>query len=102
MTLGNQLYQKARYKFLNAIPTLFVTAATNATPIVVTTSAVHGLVDGDQIAILGALGNLAANGKFFAKRTSYSSTTFGLYSDSGLTTAVAGTGVWTSGGNVLL
>lgn len=40
---------------------LNITAATNATPIVIT-SAGHGLVNGDMITIAGATGNTGANG----------------------------------------
>ena len=42
--------------------TLNVTNATNASPIVITTSAAHGYVDGLIIEIAGVAGNLAANG----------------------------------------
>lgn len=78
--------------------TLTVSDATNATPIVVTSSAAHGLSDGDRVDVREVLGNLAANGEFYAKRTGFSTTTFGLYSDEDLTTAVAGSGAYTSGG----
>lgn len=76
---------------------LAISAATNATPIVITTPA-HGLIDGDPITISGAGGNTAANGNFFAKRVS--PTTAALYSDDALVLPVAGNGAWTSGGVV--
>lgn len=79
---------------------LVVTAATNATPIVITTSVAHGLADGNPVLIDGAVGNTAANGAFYALVTGYSPTTFALYSDSALTLPVAGNGVWSSGGVV--
>jgi photosystem II stability/assembly factor-like uncharacterized protein len=75
---------------------LQISDATNATPIVVTTAANHQLADGNVIYISGVVGNTATNGKYYAKVTSYSATTFGLYSDSGLTTAVAGNGAYTA------
>lgn len=81
--------------------TLTVTAATNASPIVITSSAAHGLADGDRVDIYGALINTAANGEWYAKRTGYSTTSFGLYSDSDLATPVAGNGVYTTGGLIL-
>lgn len=74
-----------------------ITAATNATPIVITASQ-HGLNDGDAIVILSVGGNTAANGSFFAKKIS--STQFSLYSDPTLQTPVAGNGAYTSGGTV--
>jgi hypothetical protein len=79
---------------------LTVSGATNATPIVLTTGT-HGLADGDPVTVASVGGNTAANGVFFAKVTGYSSTTFGLYSDRALTTAVAGNGAYTSGGTVV-
>lgn len=77
-----------------------VSGATNVNPIVVTCTAAHKLVDGDQIQITGVVGNTAANTTGFAKVTTYSTTTFGLYSDAVLATGVAGNGAYTSGGAV--
>lgn len=77
---------------------LVITSATNATPVVITTTTTHGLSDGDAVYVQGVAGNTAANGSFYAKVTGYSTTTFGLYSDSTLATAVAGSGAYTSGG----
>ncbi len=77
-----------------------VSGATNATPIVVTCSAAHNLVDGDQIRITGVGGNTNANTTGYAKVTSYSTTTFGLYSDAALSSGVAGNASYTSGGLV--
>lgn len=79
--------------------TLVVTGATNASPIVITTGT-HGLSDGDRVDIIDVAGNTAANGQWYAKVTGYSTTTFALYSDSDLSTAVAGNGAYTSGGIV--
>lgn len=78
--------------------TLLVSGATNATPIVVTSNAAHGLADGDRVDILDVLGNTAANGEWYADVLS--ATTFALYSDSDLATPVAGSGAYTSGGIV--
>jgi len=41
-----------------------VTGASNATPIVITLGAGHGLKDGDRIQITGITGNTGANGKW--------------------------------------
>ena len=71
-----------------AMQQLSVTAATNASPIVITT-ATHGLSTGDIVTISGALGNTAANGTWII--TVLTSTTFSLDGS-------AGSGAWTSGG----
>lgn len=72
---------------------LAVTAATNATPIAVTVTS-HGLATGDRIAIVGVLGNTAANGEFIV--TSTGANTFTLQDKNG--NNVAGNGAYTSGG----
>lgn len=46
-----------------------VSGATNATPIVVTFGAGHGLVDGDRVHISGITGNTGANGEWTLKFT---------------------------------
>jgi len=76
---------------------LAVTAATNATPIVVT-SASHGIVNGDLVMIAGCLGNTAANGIFRAANVT--TNTFELTNP---TTGanIAGNGAWTSGGRIV-
>jgi len=43
---------------------LAITGATNATPIVVTITAGHGLVNGDRVHISGITGNTGANGEW--------------------------------------
>lgn len=68
-----------------------VSNATNAVPIVVTTSTAHGLEDNDIVQITGVLGNTGANGVW--RITKLSSTTFSLDGS-------AGTGAYTSGGTV--
>jgi len=79
---------------------LTLSAATNATPIVVTTGT-HNLNDGQSVNITGVVGNTAANGDFYIRKSGIgSATTFGLYTDFALTNAVAGNGAYTSGGTV--
>lgn len=75
---------------------LAITNATAATPIVITTTSNHQLADGNVVYISGVGGISGANGKYYAKVTSYSATTFGVYSDAALTTPVAGTGSYTA------
>jgi hypothetical protein len=71
--------------------TFRVSAATNATPIVITSDRAHNLTTGDTVIILGVLGNTAANGTWVV--TVVSSTTFSLNTS-------VGNGVYTSGGIV--
>lgn len=82
-------FATAKVKTIQASST--ITAATNAAPIAVTTSAVHGLETGDVVVISGSVGNLAANGKFVITKTS--TTAFTLNNSNG-------SGAWTSGGTV--
>lgn len=74
--------------------TLIATAATNASPIVVTTSAAHGLDDGDRVNIRNGLVNTNVNGDYYVNVLT--TTTFELYSDEDLTVPVAGNGVYTA------
>lgn len=46
----------------SAVATILITGGTNATPIVATVTAGHGLKNGDRIAIAGVTGNTAMNG----------------------------------------
>jgi hypothetical protein len=66
-----------------------VSGATNASPIVVTTSADHGLPTGAYVKIAGVAGNTAANDEWFI--TSVSATTFSLDGSTG-------NGAYTTGG----
>ena len=68
-----------------------VVAASNATPIVVTTGSASGVVTGDQVVISGVTGNTAANGTFFI--TVLTPTTFELDGS-------GGNGVYVAGGSV--
>lgn len=69
--------------------TKVVTDATNATPIVITTSTVHGYVDGDGVRVASVGGNTAANGDWTINVLT--TTTFELNDSSG-------NGAYTSGG----
>ena len=76
-----------------------VTGITTATPGVVTTSAAHGLVDGDRVVftkVVGAVGQ-EVNGNTYVVDV-LSSTTFGLYDIYGVPVPIVGT--YTSGGQI--
>jgi hypothetical protein len=77
--------------------TLTITGATNATPIVITTSAAHGLVSDKIVCITGVTGNTAANGIW--KITVLSPTTFLIKNPISLQSTV-GNGAYVSGGAV--
>lgn len=71
-----------------------ITAATNATPIVLTNTLDNGtFATGDWVKIVGALGNTNANGTFKISSVSGSGTAMTLDGS-------AGNGAWTSGGKV--
>lgn len=70
---------------------LIVNGATNATPIVITSTANHNLTSGDFVYIDGVGGNTAANGYFSI--TVVSPTTFSLNTS-------VGNGAYTSGGRI--
>ena len=72
-----------------------ITGATNATPIVVTSTG-HSFKNGDGVTISGVGGNTAANGDHFIKNIT--ANTFELIDFNG--TDVAGSGAYTSGGTV--
>lgn len=77
---------------LGAGSALTITNATNATPIVVTTSAAHGFSDGDQVIVASVGGNTAANGGGIPQLIDVlTSTTFALVGS-------VGNGAYTSGG----
>lgn len=78
---------------------LTVTGATNATPIEITTSTTHGLADGEQVQIFQVLGNVAANGLYYAKVTGTTKfTIYRAWTSGAPATPVAGSGAYTSGG----
>lgn len=66
-----------------------ISGATNAAPIVLTTTAPHGLSTGQPVTIASVGGTTAANGNFLV--TALTSTTFSLQGSTG-------NGVYTSGG----
>lgn len=68
-----------------------VSAATNATPIVITTAAAHSLTTGQYVSIQNVGGNTAANGNWVV--TVVDSTRFSLNTS-------VGNGAYTSGGNI--
>lgn len=70
-----------------------VTAASNTTPISITTGTPHGLSSDMQVTISGALGNTAANGAYSV--SVISATSFTLDGSTG-------NGTWTGGGTVAL
>lgn len=76
-----------------------ITGATNANPVVITTSASHGFVDGTQIQITDVGGMTQLNGNTYYVDV-LTSTTFALYSDVNLSTGTNGSayGSYTSGG----
>jgi hypothetical protein len=59
----------------SANPTVAISTASTATPIVVTTAAPHLLVTGDVVTVAGVTGNAAANGTFVATVTGASTFT---------------------------
>lgn len=59
--MANAFYNKALEKMLSTTGTLAITNATNASPIVITTSVPHGLATADVVTIRGVGGNTAAN-----------------------------------------
>lgn len=70
---------------------LIVSAATNTSPIQITTTTDHGMLTGDSCYVVGVLGNTGANGNFTI--TKVNDTAFTL-------DASVGTGAYTSGGIV--
>jgi hypothetical protein len=98
-THGNHTFDLGRSDLIMGISgtgswngnTLSVTAATNATPIQITTSSIHGYSTGQSVSISGVLGNTNANGSWLITVTG--TNTFTL-------TGSAGSGTYTSGGTV--
>lgn len=79
------LFMRACYEFwgycVHNNPIFQITNATNASPIVITTSTNHGLTTGQLVGISGVLGNTAANGQWIV--TVSTPTTFSLNSSTG-------------------
>lgn len=76
---------------VEGVSNLAITAATNASPIAITTTSAHGLSSGDTATIAGVLGNLNANGTWTINVTS--PTAFALVGSTG-------SGTYTGGGTV--
>ena len=68
-----------------------ITGATQADPVVITTSASHGFVDGTEIQITDVVGMTNLNGNTYYVDV-LTSTTFALYSDVNLSSSVDGSG----------
>ena len=77
----NATWTSVQQRGISPFNTQGITGATNATPIVCTTSLAHGYSTGDVVQISGATGNTAANGVW--KVTVTNSTTFSLDDSSG-------------------
>ncbi len=90
---GNDLIFGLRDELLTGV----VSAASNASPIVITTTGTAGMFDSQSITITGVNGNTNANGTYFVKVKSL--TSFELYTDSALSKARAGNANYTNGGN---
>src|SRR6185369_13962171 len=84
---GNNLSQK---NTTTASPGVTISGATNASPIVITTTTTHGFTEGQIVNISQVLGNTAANGTWFVG-PGPTSNTFNLVGS-------VGNGVYTSGG----
>lgn len=80
----------------NAVAT--IVTASDATPIVITTSGPHGLADGDLVRIDGVVGNTASNGTF--RIGAVTSTTFALFDPFDGSAISSGGGGAGSGGQV--
>jgi len=76
-----------------------VSGATQADPVVITTSADHNFTNGAEITISSVVGMTELNGNTYYANV-ITSTTFSLYNEAGLSTTVDGTGftAYTSGG----
>ena len=80
--------------------TASISGATQASPVVITTSADHGFTNGASVTITDVVGMTELNGNDYYVDVQ-TSTTFRLYSDAGLTTPVDGSAftAYTSGGD---
>lgn len=83
------------YTLLDAVAVRAITSSTDATPIVVTTSAAHGLSTGDVITIFGHTTNVAANGTY--KITKVDADEFSLQTLAGADVAGSGAGAGANG-----
>ena len=76
-----------------------ITNATQASPVVVTTSTAHGLTDGQRVTITDVVGMTQLNGNTYYADV-LTGNTFALYTDAGISSAVNGTAftAYSSGG----
>lgn len=81
-----------------------ITAATNASPIVITVNQQLDLRKGDLATIAGVGGNTAANGDRYIKvgyeDFEYTQFTYSLFQNEKLTVPISGNGIYTSGGTI--
>ncbi len=92
LQIAKQEVLAVRFKMEDGLPTSrSISSSTDATPIVVTTSAAHGFVAGDTIVVAGHATNVAANGTWVIG-TVPTSTSFSL-----LTSVGSGAGAGTGG-----
>lgn len=94
--MSSQYNGQAKNTYGSLPTSLSINTSTNSTPIVVTTTATHGLASGDSVVIGGHLGNTAANGRWIV--TVLSSYTFSLAKIDG--TNSVGNGAGTTSGTV--
>lgn len=70
-----------------------ISGGTKADPVVITTSAAHGLSDGQMVNFLDMVGMTDLEGlNYYAKVTGQSATSYALYQETGLTNTVDGSG----------
>lgn len=79
---------------------LTVVGATNATPIVLETSAPHGLIRPSHAVVADVAGNDAANGVWVLTPTDTTHVSLSTYTPAGVPTLSVGTGTYTSGGTI--
>lgn len=92
-TTGSGTYTSGGTATVDRSETRAVSAATNASPIVVTVTSPHYLQTGDSVIISGVSGNTAANGSWVITRTG--DNTFSLDGSTG-------SGAYTTGGTVYI
>lgn len=99
-TLGSEVSGNTGVRTVGIYPkpnasSIAITSASNANPIQVVTATPHGLSDEDAVRCINVVTNTAANVSGYADVVN--TTTFNFYSDSDLTTGIAGNGVGTGG-----
>jgi len=87
-----------KVKFLDRVYDFTITAATNATPIILTINTFNSFRTGELLSIAGVLGNTAANGQRFIKVINTKQ--IALFSDKDLQVPIVGNGAYTGGGAI--